>query len=75
MAPDETRCVARLFGPRPTGGGDPLGLAASARGARRRIACCRSAANQWCIAPDRAIMSCVTQVCVAKGLLRNQREV
>ena len=26
-------------------------------------------------APDRAIMSCVTQVCVAKGALLNQREV
>ena len=71
MAPDETRCVARLFGPGPTGGGDPLGLAASARGARRRVACCQSAANQN-IVPDRAIMSCVTQVCVAKDLLRNQ---
>ena len=60
------RRVARLFGPGPTGCGGPSRLAASGQGARRRIASCRSAANQ-CIAPNRAIMSCVTQVCVAKG--------
>ena len=39
----------------------PSRLAASGQGARRGIACCRSAAAY------RAIMSCVTQVCVAKG--------
>ena len=68
------RCVARLFGFGPAGRGGPSRLAASGQGARRRVACCQSAANQN-IAPDRAIMGCVTQVCVAKGLLRNQREV
>ena len=65
------RCVARLFGPGSAGRGDHSRLAASGQGARCRIVCCQSAANQY-IPPDRAIISCVTQVCVAKGLLRSQ---